>query len=244
MWTETFFGKYYLRTHNPILTEKKTNEEVDFIDKVLSLPQGAKVLDLPCGHGRHSILLSQKGYDVTGIDIQEDFIKLANEQNSSAKFLVEDMRKIDYEEEFDAVINIFTSLGYFEDHENALVIKKIAKALKKGGKLIIDTVNREWIMNHTGEIDQAWMLYPDDNLTFLANNTFNVFTSRMHSQQLIIENGIRHNQEQDIRLYTFTELKLILEIHGLEVIDVLGSFKGEYYTVDSHHMIILAQKSF
>jgi SAM-dependent methyltransferase len=242
MWTETFFGKYYLRTHNPILTEKKTNEEVDFIEKILDLPKESKILDLPCGHGRHSVLLSQRGYDITGIDIQENFIKLAQEENSSAKFLLQDMRKIDYKNEFDAIINMFTSLGYFDENQNALVVKKMSQALKKGGKLLIDTVNREWIMNHTGEIDQAWMLYPDDNLTFLANNTFDVYTSRMHSQQLIVENGERHTQEQDIRLYTFTELKLILEIHGMQVLDVFGNFKGEDYTVDSTNMIILSEK--
>lgn len=243
MWTDTFFGKYYLRTHNPILTESKTLEEVNFIEKVLGLPEGSKILDIPCGHGRHSNLLAQKGYDITAIDIQEEFIELAKKENSSVKFCIQDMRKIDYDEEFDAVINIFTSLGYFNESENVLVIKKMAKALKRGGKLLIDTVNREWIMNHTGEIDQAWMLYPEDNLTFLANNTFDVFTSRMHSQQLIVENGVRHNQEQDIRLYTFTELKLILEIHGMQVLDVFGNFKGEDYTVDSTNMIILAEKS-
>lgn len=242
MWTETFFGKYYLRTHNPILTEKKTNEEIDFIIDVLDLPKESKILDLPCGHGRHSILLSEKGYKVTGIDIQEDFIRLAKEQKSNVDFLVQDMRKIDYDNQFDAVINMFTSLGYFDEGENALVVKKMSKALKQGGKLLIDTVNREWIMHHTGEIDQAWMLYPDDNLTFLANNSFDVFTGRMHSKQVIVENNERHIQEQDIRLYTFTELRLILEIHGLEVLNVWGSFKGEEYTVDSKNMIILAQK--
>lgn len=243
MWTENFFGKYYLRTHNPVLTEKKTLDEVDFIEKCLELEKGAKILDLPCGHGRHSIMLSERGYDVTGIDIQEDFINMALEKKSNAKFSVGDMRKIDYEEEFDAVINMFTSIGYFDDGENALCLKKMIKALKRGGKLLIDTVNREWIMHHTGDIDQAWMLYPDENLTFLANNTFNVFTGRMHSNQVIVDKDIRHHQEQDIRLYTFTELKLILEIHGMEVIEVLGGFKSEEYTVSTNNMIILAQKT-
>lgn len=242
MWTEKFFGEYYLRTHNPILTEQKTLEEVNFIEQTLNLEKGSKILDLPCGHGRHSNILSARGYDITGIDFQEDFIALAKSENTQANFIVQDMRTIEYEEEFDAVINMFTSIGYFDDGENALCIKKMAKALKKSGKMLIDTVNREWIMHHTGEIDQAWMLYPDDNLTFLANNTFDVFTSRMHSNQLIVEKGERHNQEQDIRLYTFTELKLILEIHGMEVLDVFGSFQSEDYKVDSKNMIILAQK--
>lgn len=242
MWTETFFGKYYLRTHSPILTETKTLEETNFIEKILDLEANSKILDIPCGHGRHSNLLSQKGYDVTGIDIQDDFIELAKQENTNANFIIQDMRNIDFNEEFDAVITMFTSIGYFNDTDNALVLKKMIKALKRGGKLIIDTVNREWIMNHTGEIDQAWMLYPDDNLTFLANNTFDVFNSRMHSHQLIIENGIRHTQEQDIRLYTFTELKLILEIHGMHILNVFGNFKGDTYTVDSTNMIILAEK--
>src|SRR5690606_10223639 len=121
-----------LKTHLPVLTDDKTRDEINFLEDVLQLPKGAKILDIPCGHARHAILLAQKGYQVTGIDIQDNFIKIGQQnakdiENISIK--KGDMRDINYENEFAAVINMFTSFGYFSDQENFAFLKKMARAL-------------------------------------------------------------------------------------------------------------------
>jgi 2-polyprenyl-3-methyl-5-hydroxy-6-metoxy-1,4-benzoquinol methylase len=244
-WTENFFGKYYLKTHLPVLTEEKTIEETDFIEEALKLTKGASILDVPCGHGRHSIQLARRGYNVTGVDIQPDFIALARENSQDIEnlnFMVEDMRKISYENEFDAVINLFTSFGYFSEAENFYFLKAMVKSLKKGGKLLIDTVNREWAMNNTGTISQAWLVYPPDNIAFLANNSFNVYTSRMISDQAIIDNGERYVQQQDIRLYTYTEMNTLLKLNGMEITAVYGNVYQADYSASTTNMIIVAEK--
>lgn len=245
-WTENFFGKYYLSTHLPVLKNEKTLAEVNFIESILGLEKGSKILDLPCGHGRHSILLAERGYKVTGIDFQKDFISLAKENskdNLNVDFIVSDMRKINYENEFDGIVNFFTSFGYFTDEENIEVMKLFSKALKKGGKIIIDTVNREWAVRNIGEIKQSWMLYPDnDNITFIANNYFDLLTGRMISKQAIINHDERYFQEQDIRLYTYTEMNQILNLAGLKMVSCYGDIYKSEYAEDSPSMITIAEK--
>lgn len=244
-WTEKFFGKYYLQTHLPVLTETKTTEETDFIEAVLKLSKGAEILDVPCGHGRHAIQLAHRGYRVTGVDIQEDFIALAKEESEGVEglhFQVADMRSISFDNEFDAVLNLFTSFGYFSEPENLAFLRAMAKSLKKGGKLLIDTVNREWAMHHTGTINQAWLVYPPDNIAFLANNMFNVYTGRMTSDQVIVDNGERYEQMQDIRLYTYTEIRTLLRICGMEITASYGNVYQEEYSAATSNMIIVAEK--
>lgn len=245
-WTETFFGKYYLPTHMPVLKDEKTLAEVNFMESCLGLEKGSNILDIPCGHGRHSITLAERGYNVTGIDFQKDFIQLAKENSkhlSNIEFIVSDMRTIDYENKFDGIINFFTSFGYFSEEENVEVMKKFSKALKKGGKILIETVNREWAVKNIGEIKQSWMLYPDnENITFIANNVFDILTGRMISRQAIINKDERYLQDQDIRLYAYTEMKDILDRSGLKILECFGDISKDSYDEDSSSMIIIAEK--
>lgn len=244
-WTDNFFGDYYLKTHLPVLTDEKTNDEISFIEEVLNLKKGNEILDIPSGHGRHAIALAKKDYRVTGIDNQTKFIEIAQENSKNLdniSFIKEDMRNIDYEENFDAVINMFTSFGYFNDKANFAFLKQMCRALKKGGKLLIDTVNREWTINNTEEFKQAWILYPPDNLVFIANNSFDIQTSQMVSEQAIIDKGNRYLQEQRIRLYTYTEIDFMLRNSGMEIIACYGDIYKTPYSATTSNMIVVAEK--
>src|SRR6266566_2559947 len=114
-WYKTFFGEDYLHIYEPILTPERTRREVDGIVNLLALPQGSSILDLCCGHGRHAIPLAQRGFQVTGQDLSEVFLreaeKEAQAQSVHAQWLHGDMRNIPFENEFDAAINIFTALA-------------------------------------------------------------------------------------------------------------------------------------
>jgi len=242
--TDFFNTKNYLKTHIPLLTDDLNNREVDLLEDLLELQPGAKILDLPCGFGRHSLLFGERGYQVTGIDNSQDFINLAKEKakgKENITFIKDDMRKIDFEGEFDAVLNLFTSFGYFSDEENFQMAGKMAKALKPGGKLIIDTLNREWTMLQSRENGLVWLLYPD-NTVFLANNRYDLFSGRWFSDQVIVEKGQSSKQYQDIRLYTFTEIALYLKQFDLKVINVFGDLERNEYQVKSRNMVIVAQK--
>ena len=139
------WGERYMKEKEDILTKDRTKKETRIIIK--HFPKNCKnILDAPCGYGRISNSLAALGYRVTGIDISDYFIKIAKrqakQQGLSTSYIVGNILKKKIPGKFDAVLNIFTSLGYLEnDKKNELFIKKLCQYVKLGGVLIIETIN-------------------------------------------------------------------------------------------------------
>jgi 2-polyprenyl-3-methyl-5-hydroxy-6-metoxy-1,4-benzoquinol methylase len=116
-----FFGKNYMKEYGKELPPERTKSEIDFAEKVLKLKKKAKILDLGCGHGRHSVELALRGYKVTGQDLNKYFLKLAEDSSKESgvdvRWIRSDMRKIPFKHEFDAVVNLFTAFGYLENDD-------------------------------------------------------------------------------------------------------------------------------
>src|SRR5204863_7350641 len=116
----------------------RTGRQVEFIVEKLGLGEGSRVLDLACGRGRISIGLAQHGCRVTGLDLSPRSLELARSDAEAAgveiEFVRRDMRDLDAEGEFDAVVNVFTSFGYFPaQEEDERVLAAVARALVPGG---------------------------------------------------------------------------------------------------------------
>lgn len=146
------FDQKYLDTYLPDLTPERTKKEVDFIIKSAKLRPAEKILDLACGHGRHSIELSSRGFSrITGLDYSTIFIQKARADADKAKVAVEflegDMRNLPFTEKYDVVLSLFTSFGYFEDKQNQAVLGQMAKVLKLGGRLLLDVMSAEAVIN-------------------------------------------------------------------------------------------------
>lgn len=143
--TKDVWARRYMEEKAGILTQKRAKRELDIIKK--NLPQDCrKILDAPCGYGRLSNSLAASGYEVTGIDISEYFINIAEtrakKEKLSISYVVGDILKRKVAGKFDAVINIFSSLGYLKDEKkNELFIKRLCEYVKPGGRLIIEIVN-------------------------------------------------------------------------------------------------------
>jgi SAM-dependent methyltransferase len=244
-WYKTFFGEDYLHIYEPILTSERTQRDVDSIVNLLALPQGSSILDLCCGHGRHAIPLAQRGYMVTGLDLSEVFLREA-EKEALAKgvhvdWLHGDMRNIPFENEFDAVINIFTAFGYLEDQgEDQKVLQQVCKALKSGGLFLIETIHREGLMRHYAS--QHIEYYPQ-GLIVLEERSFNLLTSRNEVKVTMIHiDGQRKEYSHSLRVYTLTELAQMLTVAGLQVKAYLGAWDSSALTIDSFRLILLGQK--
>jgi SAM-dependent methyltransferase len=142
-WFSEWFGSPYYH----ILYKNRDDQEAKFflsnlLDH-LKIPNNAKLLDVACGSGRHSIFLNKKGYEVEGIDISERNIEMAKaHENKQLHFHIRDMRENFKQDHFDYAFNLFTSFGFFKtEEENQRCISSIAGSLKRGGVFTIDFLN-------------------------------------------------------------------------------------------------------
>lgn len=148
-----WFGEWFDSSYYHVLYKHRDQEEANaFIDTLIQyfkIGSDHKVLDLACGKGRHSIYLNKKGFDVVGVDLSEKNIAHAKKfENDTLKFDIHDMREVYAVEQFDFVLNMFTSFGYFDsEKENEQAICCVAKCLKPGGYFLIDFLNPYRVIN-------------------------------------------------------------------------------------------------
>jgi SAM-dependent methyltransferase len=239
-WYDRFFRTEYLAFDE----HPHTALEIDFILNTLNLPNGSRLLDLCCGYGRHAIPLAQSGLSITGLDRSYQMLRAAQQQAqkeaTSIHFVRADMRAFPFELPFDAIISLFSSIGYFDNEsENFNVIQNIAEALKPGGRFLVETTNRDFVVRHS----LPMQVYRPTNMLLIEERSFDALTSRTHVDVTVIQNGCETHLSHTIRIYTPTELDLLLASVGLDTIAVWGDFHGNNFTSDSQHMILLAEKT-
>ncbi len=246
-WYQTFFNGDYLRIYSHVLTPERAQQEAAFVEEALALQPGQRVLDLCCGTGRHALLLARRGLQVTALDLSAEYIEvLAHEsraQGLGIETVVGDMRHIPYREAFDAVINMFTAFGYLEtERDDMEVLHAVAAALKPGGLLLMDLLNREWVIANNEEHD--WHQDAGGSI-YLERRRLDLRTSRNHVDFLVIspDGSRRHVDGHHIRLYTLTEIDHMLSTAGMAFEACYGGFSGEAYSPSSRRMIVIARRN-
>ena len=250
-WYKTFYDEYYFKEYASGLTDERARKEANFINSTLNLPQaapgatgGARILDLCCGYGRHTVELAAAGHSMVGQGLSATFLDLAKDaaaaRNLQIQFVHADMREIPFEGEFDAVINMFTAFGYFDDTENQKVLDVVARALKPGGKFLIDLLNTLRIIRDF--LPQSWDELSDGTIVLTQRN-YNLLTGyNEECRTYIAPDGSKREIQLTLRLYFYPELAKMLNCAGLALIQVFGDYDGSEYTWDSKWMIVLAEK--
>ena len=239
-WYEAFFGPDYLKQYE----HTTTAQEIDGVEKILHLKAGSRILDLACGAGRHSIELAKRGMAVVGYDLSEPLLKVARaaarKASTRVAFVRGDMRELPYHGEFDAVVNLFTSFGYF-DHpeEDRKVLAQVSRALKPRGKFLMERFNRESLA--TVLPSQSWQVR-DDRSVVLYDDTFDILRGRYETRQIVIDRAGTREHHASVRAYTFTELKEMFDSAGLYVHRVLGGLDLSPYTARSRRIVLYAVK--
>jgi SAM-dependent methyltransferase len=245
-WWEEAFGPDYLEMYIDLLPEERSRAEADFLYEQMNLEPGMELLDLCCGQGRISVPLVEKGLKVTGYDYSEYLMgearKLADKQKVELDLVQGDMRGLDYEEKFDAVINMFTAFGYFQDEsENDLVLQNVARALKPGGHFIIEVINGLSMLIEFQP--KNYDDFPERKILLLEEREFNYATWRVKAKQSIIKDGVRHDYEHHLRIYTAGEMHDKLIRAGLEPVAVFGDALGEEFDSTSSRIVWHARKN-
>jgi 2-polyprenyl-3-methyl-5-hydroxy-6-metoxy-1,4-benzoquinol methylase len=235
------FEDDYLYFYETLLTPERTQHEVDLICRLLHLQPEMSILDLACGHGRIANQLATRGYHVTGIDATAFFLQKAIQDAANSgvqvKYLQGDMRSLNFQECFSCIINCFTAFGYFDDSDNKLVLTEAYKALKPGGKLLIDIQNLSRLLQNF----QPELVTERDGNYMLARTRYDALTNRTHTERIIIRDGQVRRGEYFIRNFTFPEIRDWLLQTGFSQVEGYG-YDGEPFAVDSRRMIVVANK--
>lgn len=245
-WYAQVFNEDYLRTV-PQSSPRQTVREAKFIIDRLGIESGARVLDLCCGYGRHTLELAKKGFDMVGLDLSMVMLKkaLADAQarGQAIKFVHGDMRKLSFKAIFDAIYNVQTSFGYFDDQSNFRVLQGVFNALKPGGVFLIETVNRDFIMNDLPL--RLW--WKGIDCTLLEEIDSEATTGLLKVQRsFVFDDNQRAPWEQkiQIRLYTANEMRALLTRAGFKVVELSGDYSlpGAYFGATSPKNIFVAEK--
>lgn len=237
--TENWFASWFDSPYYHILYKDRDYEEaqlfMDNITNYLNLPENAKILDLACGKGRHSIYLSKLGFDVTGADISENSIAAAKlHETAHLKFVRHDMR-VPFSEQFDAVLNLFTSFGYFDDDaDNLKTLVAIHQNLTETGFAVIDFMNVEKVIKNlvaeetktVGGIDfDIKRYYIDDHI---------------YKEIRFEDNGQKFRFTEKVRALTLENFEQLMDEAGIYLLDIFGDYRlKKFHKQESDRLIMI-----
>jgi D-alanine-D-alanine ligase len=243
-WWKNFFDLTYARLDLDSIGIEQTCREVDFMIDILELRKDHRIADIGSGLGRHVLEFARRGFThITGLDQSRIFTEesraRAELENLDARFVTADAREIPYSQEFDRAYIWMNLLGYSEDSvDDTRILASAARALKPGGKLLLDIMNRDWVIrNFSGN---GWKQINDEYI--LENRTFDLETSTVHSSWTMITRTGTFNREMRLRLYSLHELITMLNQGGLRFKDAWGTLDKAPATYDAYHLKILAIK--
>lgn len=236
-----FYDEDYLFFADALTTPERTRNELEFIWSAIHLQRGDKLLDLGCGHGRIANGLALRGAAVTGIDLVPLFIEKARsgaaEFGVTSEFIVEDMRALNREAEFDAVLLWHYAFGYHSDADNQIIMTAAARALKPGGHLLLDQYN----ISALARAGDAYSVLDLGDDLVLQRPLCAIEQSRWGAERIIVRGGAMRRARFMCRCYSPIELRAMAVLAGLSE----PSFLGDGYEplrLDSTKQIMLATK--
>lgn len=237
---------------------EQANIEVAGVEEIFSqhgVSGNSLILDLCCGIGRHSVVLAMRGFRVVGVDLSPKFIARAKELAAERKacenveFKVGDIREIgkllkEYRGKFNAVINLVTSIGYYDEETDKNVFTQLLDLTASNGVLVIDLANRDWITRHFLARDIS---YPSDDLVLIQERKLKLEDSRMENVWKYYRkkgNDLKFVDAFEVnhRVYSLHELKGLVEAGGWAYQTCYGNFNLGPFTMDSNRIILVAKK--
>ena len=252
-----FFGRYYIEgdnsiegyLSNPMVLEERTQREIDGVVKLLDLRQGDRILDCPCGYGRHSRELATRGFEVVGCDINHEMLEPALNSTrglSNVQFVKENMVHLEFSKEFDAVVNLFFSFGFFDsDEDNNQVLRNFYRALKPGGRFLMHTdINVPRIVSGTYKLHETRQLKSGRQLEI--SETCDLENKRLEGRWcLLSEDGSKQElTPYTAAIYTLDDFTAMCEAAGFQNVRGYGDWMGTPLTSDSEDMIVVAEKPY
>jgi cyclopropane fatty-acyl-phospholipid synthase-like methyltransferase len=241
-WWQKFYTGTWQHIQPFLHTPGQTRKEADFIEDVLDLKPPAGILDVPCGEGRLTIELASRGYKMNGVDLNKNFLKIAeknaNKQGLDITWRQGDMRKIPWKNEFGAVICMGASFGYLNEKGNLEFIKAVSRSLRNKGFFLLDTPVTETLypkFKSQGTFKLA-------GVTVLVNRFFDHKTGRNEEDFAFIQKGKQTKYHSSIRIYTYIEVVNLLRQSGFGYFDAFGSLSKDAFGFGARRLLITARR--
>ncbi len=237
-WFVNWFDSPYYH----ILYNKRNDEEALLFIKnlcnFLQLPNNSSLLDLACGKGRHAITLNKLGYEVTGVDLSSNSIQYAKQfENNTLKFIKHDIRELLIENKFDAVFNLFTSIGYFEnENDNSKVFENVYSSLKDKGIFVIDFFNANCVIKNLKPNETKTI----DGIEFSISKT--IHNNKVIKNIQFSYERKKHVFEEKVYLYKEENFLSFAKNTGFSLIQVFGDYQLNPFDINSSERLILIFK--
>ena len=242
-WYETFFQGISLDLWRKAVSPEQTQDEANFLIKTLECAPDTRLLDVPCGNGRHSLELAKRGYQMTGMDISEQFIEEARVSSSAAgekiEWVLSDMRHIEGEESFDGAFCVGNSFSYLDYSGMQEFLSGVFQALKSGARFIVETgVVAEAILPNLKE--RIW--YQVDDILFAIEHRYQADVSCLDTYYTFVRDGKVETKGAKYWIYTAGEIGRMLGGVGLEVEAMYSSLEYQPFTLGSQRLYVVARK--
>lgn len=237
-WWRRHFDDAYWRLHEPLFPEETSRHEAGAMIELLGLHWGARILDAPCGWLRHSVHLAGAGYRVVGADLSPELLLRA--PASAPPRVAADIRALPFRDgSFDAVINVFTSLGLFQDDaEDVRALGEARRVLVSGGALLLESMHRDDVVADYAERDR-WSL--PDGTEVRARRRFDPVTGISHEVVRWRRGEETGERRHALRLRTATEIEALLRAAGFTRLDWYGDWDGRPFHHRAERVIVVAR---
>lgn len=244
-WWADYFDETFISVYRDFLTPERTEREVQGLLEMVPLPPGGDVLDLACGWGRHSIALARAGYRVTGLDLSGTLLARARKRAAAAKVRAEfvrgDMREVPWRGAFDAVLSLYSSLGYsLSDDDDLRVLRGAADALRPDGVFVMETMHRDHIVGDYASRD--WW-ETDDGMTVWVEREFDAVDGVSREWTRWSKGAGRGEKYHELRIRTATEWDRLLRAAGLVPVDWYGDWELAPFVHTSSDLIVVCRKA-
>lgn len=237
-WWESWFGEEYLDLYPHRDLASARCEAAFALDHLPRNPR--PLLDLCCGSGRHAQPLAEAGVPSVGLDYSAPQLELARRRDRHPQLVRGDMRALPFPDgSFAAVVNFFTSFGYFiREMENVAVVAEIERVLRNGGAFLCDTFGRDYVLARLVSEERRSC----GEKEYRIRRSWNPGTRRLEKEIEVRREGSTEIFRESVRAYTAEELVALLENTGLSVEATWGGFDEAPVSPESPRLIVLARK--
>jgi cyclopropane fatty-acyl-phospholipid synthase-like methyltransferase len=244
-WWRTFFSGPVVDFWLAVPTAEQTRQEADFLVDALGVSPPARLLDVPCGGGRHSHELAGRGFEMTGVDISVGFLDAGRARPAGGPGTVtwepREMRDLPWPGAFDGAFCFGNSFGYLDEAGNADFLKAVFRALKPGARFVLEA---SYLMEVVLPNFQERSWYEAGELLVLSQRRFDPATSRLHVEFRMIRDGQVDTRPMSTRLYSCREVIRLLEDAGFVDIQGYGTLDRQPFKLGPGRLLAVATKKF